>query len=170
MSSALHPLIVFPQATSARRAFPCWDEPLLKANFSVTMISRADTVNLSNMPVVSEKVYSTGADSADDSLASSLAALSIGEVSNQWKITRFEKSPLVRMIILLIILSDPWVQMSTYLVAYANGVFGYLESSYTSPLSGKTRPLRVYGASISTRPREFHTESNTSQPPPISFL
>ena len=35
--------------------------------------------------------------------------------------------------------------MSTYLVAYANGVFEYLESSYTSPLSGKTRPLRVYG-------------------------
>ena len=38
--------------------------------------------------------------------------------------------------------------MSTYLVAYANGVFEYLESSYTSPLSGKTRPLRVYGMSI----------------------
>lgn len=35
--------------------------------------------------------------------------------------------------------------MSTYLVAYANGVFDYLESSYKSPLSGKTRPLRVYG-------------------------
>ena len=39
--------------------------------------------------------------------------------------------------------------MSTYLVAYANGVFEYLESSYTSPLSGKTRPLRVYGTFIS---------------------
>jgi aminopeptidase 2 len=35
--------------------------------------------------------------------------------------------------------------MSTYLVAYANGVFEYLESSYTSPLSGKIRPLRLYG-------------------------
>lgn len=40
--------------------------------------------------------------------------------------------------------------MSTYLVAYANGVFEYLESSYTSPLSGKTRPLRVYGTFISS--------------------
>ncbi|KAF9650846.1 hypothetical protein BDM02DRAFT_3217429 [Thelephora ganbajun] len=113
------------EATSARRAFPCWDEPLLKATFSVTMISRANTINLSNMPVESEKVYSTGTDSSDNSLASSLAALSIGEVNDQWKITRFEKSP----------------PMSTYLVAYANGVFEYLESSYTSPLSGKTRPL-----------------------------
>jgi aminopeptidase 2 len=87
------PLIVSTQATSARKAFPCWDEPLLKATFSVTMISRPDTVNLSNMPVASEKVYSTGMNSADDSLASSIAALSIGEVNNQWKITRFEKSP-----------------------------------------------------------------------------
>jgi aminopeptidase 2 len=61
------------------------------------MISRASTVNLSNMPVVSEKVYSTGKDSADDSLASSLAALSVGEVNDQWKITCFEKSPPVRI-------------------------------------------------------------------------
>lgn len=35
--------------------------------------------------------------------------------------------------------------MSTYLVAFANGHFEYLESSYTSPLSNKTRPLRIYG-------------------------
>jgi len=93
----LTPLIISTQATYARRAFPCWDEPLLKATFSVTMISRTNTVNLSNMPVASEKVYSTGTDSADDSLASSLAALSIGEVNDQWKITRFEKSPPVRI-------------------------------------------------------------------------
>jgi len=91
------PLIISTQATYARRAFPCWDEPLLKATFSVTMISRSNTVSLSNMPVVSEKVYSTGADPVDDSLASSFAALSIGEVNNQWKITRFEKSPPVRI-------------------------------------------------------------------------
>jgi hypothetical protein len=35
--------------------------------------------------------------------------------------------------------------MSTYIVAFANGQFEYLESSYTSPLSGTTRPLRIYG-------------------------
>lgn len=34
--------------------------------------------------------------------------------------------------------------MSTYIVAYANGPFAYLESSYKSPLSGKVRPLRIY--------------------------
>lgn len=36
-------------------------------------------------------------------------------------------------------------QMSTYLLALANGEFVHLESSYKSPLSGKVRPLRIYG-------------------------
>jgi len=51
--------------------------------------------------------------------------------------------------------------MSTYLVAYANGVFEYLESSYTSPLSGKTRPLRVYGTFISILIHTFHDHNQT---------
>lgn len=36
-------------------------------------------------------------------------------------------------------------KMSTYLVAFANGDFKYVEDTYTSPLSGKVRKLRVYG-------------------------
>lgn len=39
------------------------------------------------------------------------------------------------------------IQMSTYLVAWANGPYHFLESSYTSPLSGKARPMRFYGQS-----------------------
>ena len=34
--------------------------------------------------------------------------------------------------------------MSTYLVAFANGDFKYIESSYKSGLSGKERKLRIY--------------------------
>jgi aminopeptidase 2 len=34
--------------------------------------------------------------------------------------------------------------MSSYIVAFANGPFAHLESSYTSPISGKVRPLRIY--------------------------
>jgi aminopeptidase 2 len=37
------------------------------------------------------------------------------------------------------------IQMSTYLLAYANGELVHLESSYKSPLSGRVRPLRIYG-------------------------
>ena len=37
------------QATDARRAFPCWDEPAIKATFDVTLVVPKDRVALSNM-------------------------------------------------------------------------------------------------------------------------
>jgi len=37
------------QATDARRAFPCWDEPAVKATFDVTLVVPSDRVALSNM-------------------------------------------------------------------------------------------------------------------------
>ena len=41
------------EATSARRAFPCFDEPALKAVFDLTMVVPKDRLAISNMPVVS---------------------------------------------------------------------------------------------------------------------
>ncbi|KAI0340189.1 leucyl aminopeptidase [Trametopsis cervina] len=118
------------EPTAARRAFPCWDEPLLKATFSVTLISRADTVNLSNMDAISEEVYTPSLKDSTDTvtwLSSKFSELTTGE-GDKWKITKFRETP----------------PMSTYIVAFANGPFVYKEDSYTSPLSGKVRPLRIY--------------------------
>ncbi|RVX66064.1 hypothetical protein B0A52_09998 [Exophiala mesophila] len=44
------------EATDARRALPCFDEPALKAEFTVTLIVDDDKTALSNMDVASEKV------------------------------------------------------------------------------------------------------------------
>ncbi|KAJ4001405.1 leucyl aminopeptidase [Lentinula boryana] len=108
------------EATDARSAFPCWDEPALKATYSITMVSKANTVNISNMPVISEKLFSPN-DHAN------LKTL-FPDLNEDWKVTKFETTPL----------------MSSYLVAFANGPFEYLESSAKMPLSGRTIPLRIY--------------------------
>jgi hypothetical protein len=89
------------------------------------MVSHSDTVNISNMPATSETVYDPSS-TVDADLSSLLSTLS---KDIQWKITKFQASP----------------PMSTYLVAFANGPFSYLEKSVVMPLSGRTVPLRVYG-------------------------
>lgn len=43
------------EATDARRAFPCFDEPALKATYTVTLIADENLTCLSNMDVASEK-------------------------------------------------------------------------------------------------------------------
>jgi aminopeptidase 2 len=117
------------QPTDARAAFPCWDEPLLKATFAITMISQADTVNLSNMPAISEEIYEPGNKSTETTEI--IKMLSSLPMDQKWKITRFQTTP----------------PMSSYIVAFANGPFVHLEQSVVMPLSGKTVPLRIYSLS-----------------------
>jgi aminopeptidase 2 len=117
-------LTLFDQSTEARRAVPCWDEPMIKAKWDVTMVSRADTVNLSNMPIKTEEPYDPVNHTEIQEMIASLTA-----TSDKWKVTKFETTPL----------------MSSYLLAYANGPFEFLETSAKMPLSGRTIPLRIYG-------------------------
>ncbi|KIP12371.1 hypothetical protein PHLGIDRAFT_32955 [Phlebiopsis gigantea 11061_1 CR5-6] len=129
------------QPTSARRAFPCWDEPAFKATFSLTMVSRTNTVNLANMSAISEHVYSPSqAENPDVAawLIHKFSSLNMEEAA-EWKVTKFDKTP----------------PMSSYIVAWANGPFAYLEASYTSPISGTVRPLRVYTTADAIQQGEF---------------
>lgn len=42
------------EPTGARQAFPCFDEPALKASFDITLIAEKHLTCLSNMPIMSE--------------------------------------------------------------------------------------------------------------------
>ncbi|KAK7463587.1 Aminopeptidase 2 mitochondrial [Stygiomarasmius scandens] len=110
------------EATEARRAFPCWDEPALKATFDITLISKANCVNLSNSAAISDQVFSVN-DHSHLALKEVFPTL-----NDQWKITKFQTTPI----------------MSTYIVAFASGPFEYIESTVTLPISNTTVPLRVY--------------------------
>ncbi|KAK8645973.1 hypothetical protein V6N13_119777 [Hibiscus sabdariffa] len=44
------------EALHARRCFPCWDEPALKATFKITLDLPSELIALSNMPISDEKI------------------------------------------------------------------------------------------------------------------
>ncbi|CAG8660596.1 21427_t:CDS:10 [Cetraspora pellucida] len=48
------------EATDARRAFPSWDEPAIKATFDITLIVSPELTALSNMNVISETAHEGG--------------------------------------------------------------------------------------------------------------
>ncbi|KAF9265645.1 hypothetical protein L218DRAFT_997586 [Marasmius fiardii PR-910] len=118
--TSYYALTQFSVPTDARRGFPCWDEPQLKATYAITLVSKSNTTNLSNMPVHNEKIFSIQDYSELGEAFQDLDA--------HWKITRFETTP----------------PMSSYIVAYANGEFSHLETSVKMPLSGRTIPVRMY--------------------------
>ena len=73
------------EATDARRAFPCWDEPAIKATFKVTLIIPSDLVAVSNMSIVRESEAEPGLKKLEFGetpiMSTYLLAFIIGELS-----------------------------------------------------------------------------------------
>ncbi|KAI7900637.1 aminopeptidase [Cokeromyces recurvatus] len=110
------------ESTDARRAFPCWDEPSLKATFDVTLVVPSELVALSNMDVISEKPYQdTGKLAGKMEGKTELSDHSLKEV-------KYATTPM----------------MSTYLLAFCVGPFEYIESFTSGEHNGKPIRARVY--------------------------
>ncbi|CRL03424.1 CLUMA_CG016271, isoform A [Clunio marinus] len=71
------------EATDARRCFPCWDEPAIKATFDITLIIPQDRVGLSNMPVVKEE-----------------------NLDNNLKLLKFDRSPIMSTYLVAVVVGE----------------------------------------------------------------
>src|SRR5882724_1595175 len=71
------------EATDARRFFPCWDEPVFRARFQLTVVVSENWLAVSNMPVKSEKKIAGGKElrfAATPPMSSYLNVLVAGEL------------------------------------------------------------------------------------------
>ncbi|KUI66742.1 Aminopeptidase 2, mitochondrial [Cytospora mali] len=73
------------EATDARRSFPCFDEPALKATFTVTLVADKNLTCLSNMDVASETEVPSGKKSVNFNksplMSTYLVAFIVGELN-----------------------------------------------------------------------------------------
>ncbi len=71
------------EATDARRFFPCWDEPVFRARFQLTVVVPENWLALSNTPIESEKKIAGGKEvrfAATPPMSSYLNVLVAGEL------------------------------------------------------------------------------------------
>merc|ERR1719245_2621447 len=128
------------EATDARRCFPCWDEPAIKARFSISLVAPKDRTVHSNMPEESDS--KEGGGDAD------LAEMAKDTVDDKSRLVSFSESPI----------------MSTYLVAIVVGEFEASETKTKDNITvrcltpmGKVEQGR-FALEASKRALEYYTE------------
>ncbi|KAF7555976.1 hypothetical protein G7046_g6422 [Stylonectria norvegica] len=125
------------EATDARRAFPCLDEPALKATFTVTLIADHDLVCLSNMDVASER-------GIDSKLA-----------GKKRKAITYNKTPIMSTYLLAFVIGD--------LQVYETDKFRLPVRVYCTP--DQNIEHAVFSAELAARTLEFYEKQFGSQYP-----
>ncbi|KAH3680723.1 hypothetical protein WICPIJ_008120 [Wickerhamomyces pijperi] len=103
------------EAIAARSAFPCFDEPNLKASYQLTLTVAEDFTAISNTPIVSSTILGDGKKKGP------IEAHGLKKV-------KFEKT----------------VVQSSYLFAWVVGKLDYVEAFTERTYNGKRLPVRVY--------------------------
>ncbi|KAI8578103.1 hypothetical protein K450DRAFT_249048 [Umbelopsis ramanniana AG] len=116
------------EATDARRAFPCWDEPSLKATFDVTLVVPSELTALSNMNVISEKPFQESGKGPNVGKHEGSQTGKDVATSTSLKEVKYATTPM----------------MSTYLLAFVVGPFEYIEAHTTGEHNGESVKVRVY--------------------------
>ncbi|KAI8341908.1 peptidase family M1-domain-containing protein [Chlamydoabsidia padenii] len=85
------------QPTDARRAFPCWDEPSLKATYDVTLVVPTELTALSNMNVIQDEELK-------------------GDSNDGWKQVKYATTPVMSTYLLAFVVGP-----FDYIEAYTSG-------------------------------------------------